>query len=298
MSHAPQLVAGPAATKRVVAALGVAQTVGWASSYYLPAVLATPMADDLGLSPVWVFGAFSAAMVVSSLIGPWAGARIDRLGGRGVLAVSNVVFAVGRAGLAMAQGITSLFLAWAVIGLGMGMGLYEAAFATLAGIYGQAARSPITGITLIAGFASTVAGRCLGSCSPSGAGAKPALAGLSSISASPLPLNLSLPTGTQSSTAAPLPSEKVGTGSPPRLAVALLAFVFAATGFNSTAMRPTCRAFWRRRAPRRPWPSRRARSSVLPKSAPECWNSGYCAASIRSSRRGSPPPATRSRPWF
>lgn len=155
MNHAPQVTARPSSTNRVVAALGIAQTVGWASSYYLPAVLATPMSDDLGLSPVWVFGAFSAAMVVSSLIGPWAGARIDRLGGRGVLAASNVVFAAGLAGLAMAQGITSLFLAWAVIGLGMGMGLYKAAFATLAGIYGQAARSPITGNPLIAGFAST-----------------------------------------------------------------------------------------------------------------------------------------------
>ena len=36
------------------------------------------------------------------------------------------------------------------------MGLYDPAFATLAGLYGRAARGPITGITLIAGFASTV----------------------------------------------------------------------------------------------------------------------------------------------
>jgi hypothetical protein len=43
-----------------------------------------------------------------------------------------------------------------VIGVGMSAGLYEAAFATLAGIYGRDARRAITGITLIAGFASTV----------------------------------------------------------------------------------------------------------------------------------------------
>src|SRR6266513_2189089 len=36
------------------------------------------------------------------------------------------------------------------------MGLYDPAFATLTGLYGRAARGPITGITLIAGFASTV----------------------------------------------------------------------------------------------------------------------------------------------
>ena len=38
----------------------------------------------------------------------------------------------------------------------MAMGLYDPAFATLTGLYGRAARGPITGITLIAGFASTV----------------------------------------------------------------------------------------------------------------------------------------------
>jgi hypothetical protein len=38
----------------------------------------------------------------------------------------------------------------------MGSGLYEAAFATLVRLYGQGARGAITGITLIAGFASTV----------------------------------------------------------------------------------------------------------------------------------------------
>ena len=72
-----------------VAALGSSLTVSWASSYYIPAVLAVPMAESFGLSPVWVFGAFSMALVVSAMVGPWAGARIDRLGGRGVLMLSS-----------------------------------------------------------------------------------------------------------------------------------------------------------------------------------------------------------------
>ena len=52
-----------------VAALGSSLTVSWASSYYIPAVLAVPMAETFGLSPVWVFGAFSMAMVVSAMVG-------------------------------------------------------------------------------------------------------------------------------------------------------------------------------------------------------------------------------------
>jgi predicted MFS family arabinose efflux permease len=49
-----------------------------------------------------------------------------------------------------------VFIAWAVMGLAMGSGLYEAAFATVVRLYGQQARPAITGITLFAGFASTV----------------------------------------------------------------------------------------------------------------------------------------------
>jgi hypothetical protein len=47
-------------------------------------------------------------------------------------------------------------LAWAVVGLGMGTGLYDAAFAALGTLYGKQARAPITNLTLFGGFASTV----------------------------------------------------------------------------------------------------------------------------------------------
>src|SRR5664279_4147734 len=53
-----------------VLALGTAQTLAWASSYYVPAVLAAPMARDLGVTPPTVFAAFSAALLVSAALGP------------------------------------------------------------------------------------------------------------------------------------------------------------------------------------------------------------------------------------
>ena len=58
--------------------------------------------------------------------------------------------------LGFANSIPMLMAAWLVLGVGMGYGLYDAAFGVLGRIYGEAARGPITGITLIAGFASTV----------------------------------------------------------------------------------------------------------------------------------------------
>lgn len=115
-----------------------------------------PIAQALEIAPATVFGAFSVSLIVMALAGPPVGRAIDRRGGRGVLAVSNGVLAIGLFWLGFAQGILGLYLAWCVLGLGMALGLYDAAFATLVRLHGTNARLPITGITLIAGFASTV----------------------------------------------------------------------------------------------------------------------------------------------
>lgn len=139
-----------------VVALGVAQTVAWASSIYLLAIIAQPLAADLGISKSQVFGALSVALVVMGMAGPAVGRLIDRNGGRGVLACSNVVIVGGLTILGFASDTGLLYAAWCVLGVGMAMGLYDAAFATLVRLHGQSARGAITGITLIAGLASTV----------------------------------------------------------------------------------------------------------------------------------------------
>ncbi len=46
----------------VIVALGTAQTLAWASSVYLPAILADPIAHDLGISANLIFGANSGAV--------------------------------------------------------------------------------------------------------------------------------------------------------------------------------------------------------------------------------------------
>lgn len=225
-----------------VARLGTAQTLAWASTYYLPAILAVPMARDMGLSVAMVFAAFSCALVVSALLGPYAGRSIDRWGGRPVLMASSAVFALGLAALAMAQGPWSLFAAWVLLGVGMGSGLYEAAFAALVHLHGKNARNSITGITLIAGFASTV-GWPLSMWMESQwgwRGACWAWAALHLVVG--LPLNAwmprravaeAAPVGTAAGAAAPVADAAPAHA---RRATVLLAFVFAATWFTSTAM--------------------------------------------------------------
>ena len=140
----------------LIIALGTTQTLAWASSYYLPAILADPIAHDLGISSNWIFAAFSASLVISAVLGPRVGRQIDLVGGRSVLSISNVTLAAGLALLGFTHSIPMLIAAWLLLGIGMAYGLYDAAFGALGRIYGDAARSAITGITLIAGFASTV----------------------------------------------------------------------------------------------------------------------------------------------
>jgi MFS family permease len=87
------------------------------------------------------------------------GRAIARYGGRPVLAASSLLLAAGLALLGLAQSLPVCLAAWLVIGLGMGAGLYDAAFATLGGYFGKEARRAITALTLWGGFASTCAGR-------------------------------------------------------------------------------------------------------------------------------------------
>ena len=228
---------------RPVALLGLSQTLSWGSSFYLPAVLAHPMATDLGLPPPMVYLAFSLALVVSAAVGPASGRAIDKLGGRPVLLGCNGIFALGLVLLALAQGPWGLFAAWAVMGLAMGAGLYEAAFATLVRLYGQAARNPITGITLIAGFASTV-GWPLSAWMLSQHGWRGACLGWAALHLLVgLPLNALLPRVAPPTTAAPTPAATAAAPPPvqpaaatsQRALVALLSLFFAVSMFIGTA---------------------------------------------------------------
>ncbi len=148
--------AADAGRRQVVVALGFGQLLAWGSSYYLLATLARPMASGLGLEPVWVYAGFSGGLLVAALMGPWAGARIDRSGGRKVLLASNLLFALALGVLGSSQGPYSLLAGWLIMGVAMPMGLYDAAFSTVVALYGAQARSAIVGITLIAGLASSV----------------------------------------------------------------------------------------------------------------------------------------------
>jgi predicted MFS family arabinose efflux permease len=140
----------------VVAALGVTQILAWGSTFYLLGVLANPIARDTGWSYDWVISGVSVGLLMAGMVSPQVGRAISKWGGRLTLALSAVLLAGGLLLLGSSQSVAWYLAAWLLVGAGMGSGLTDAAFSTLGGIYGEDARSPITSLTLFAGFASTV----------------------------------------------------------------------------------------------------------------------------------------------
>ena len=233
--------------RSVVVPLGVAQTLAWGSSFYLPAMVAAPMARDLGLQSSTVYAALSMALVISALISPWAGRRIDVVGGRPVLLTSSVLFVSALLLLSQAHGLAGLLLAWVVMGAAMGMGLYDAAFAALVRLFGSDARRSISGITLIAGFASSV-GWPLSAWMEAHWGWRGACLGWAALHLLVvMPLNLTVPRVSRAApqaASAPAPAAAEGASAPQptpapaarTLQLVVLAALFTLMGFVSTSV--------------------------------------------------------------
>ncbi len=136
--------------------MGVGQILAWSSTYYLPAVLASPISQTTGWSITHVVMGLSLGLLVAGACSPKIGRMIDRYGGRSILAASSLLMALGLALMGAAQHLAVYYLAWTIIGFAMAAGLYDAAFATLGRLLGSTARSSISGLTLLGGFASTV----------------------------------------------------------------------------------------------------------------------------------------------
>ena len=144
------------ASRRLALVLGFTQTLAWATTYYLPAVIVRPAAETLHHSTTELLVGYSWSLLVAGLVSPRVGAWIERHGGRGALATGTIVMAAGLVLLAAVPTLPGWYLAWTVIGAGMALGLYDAAFATIGRLLGLDARPVIVGVTLLAGFASTV----------------------------------------------------------------------------------------------------------------------------------------------
>ncbi|HWD35640.1 MAG TPA: MFS transporter [Casimicrobiaceae bacterium] len=142
--------------RTLVTALGVAQIVSWGTLFYSIAVLGPPMAHALGGPDVMLYGSFTAGLFLSGVASPWVGRRIDRDGGRAVLAGGSILGALACALLASSINGAMMLAGWLVAGVAMAACLYDPAFATLFRVSGSSYRRAVTALTLFGGFASTV----------------------------------------------------------------------------------------------------------------------------------------------
>lgn len=218
---------------RAIVCLGLTQLVGWGVTFYLIGALGPAMAADLGWNAATVYGGFSAAIVVMALVSPLAGMAVDRWGGHRVMPAGAILAASGCALLAAANAVPLYFSAWMLLGIGMRLCLYDAAFASLARAAGPTARRPMSQITLFGGLASTVMWP-VGHALAGWLGWRGAVLAYAALALATLPLYLALPRQRYAAPAADTGKASTGLTRGPaerRLAGALYAVIAMLTNF-------------------------------------------------------------------
>ncbi|UTY59592.1 MFS transporter [Massilia sp. erpn] len=142
--------------RRMLAILALTQIASWGSLYYSITIFAPHIQREMGWRQELVYGAFSWSLVVAGLAAAPAGAWLDRIGGRVVMAGGSLLAGAGMLLLSWSAALWSYFLAWSLLGAAMALTLYEAAFATINREFALDARKTISTLTLFGGFASTV----------------------------------------------------------------------------------------------------------------------------------------------
>jgi MFS family permease len=141
---------------RAVPVLGVTQILSWGTIFYTPVLIVPLIAAERGWSISFGMGGFSVGLLVAGLVSPYVGRAIDRFGCHVVMTAGSLIGALGLLLIVRAANPIAYLAVWMVLGLAMAGNLYDSAFSSLGRIFGAAARRPITALTLMGGFASTV----------------------------------------------------------------------------------------------------------------------------------------------
>ncbi len=156
------------------------QTLTYAALYYAFAALLPDLEAATGWSKAQLAAGPTLAFLVTAVLTPFTGRLVDRGWGGELLIWMPVLGAAALIGLSVATTRTAWIGGWLVIGVAQSGSFYETCFAFLTRRLGDGARAAITRVTLVAGFASTLAfplghalGRAFG-----GQGALAAFAGL------------------------------------------------------------------------------------------------------------------------
>ncbi len=144
------------AFRRVVWPFAIAETIMWASSYYVFPALLLEWENNFGWSKTSLVSAFTMALIFSALVAPLVGRFIDRGQAKKVFVGCALAAAFLLVLLSRVTQFWQFFAIWLMLGIAMGGMLYEATFSVLTRVMGNRAKQAITLVTLLAGFAGTI----------------------------------------------------------------------------------------------------------------------------------------------
>lgn len=152
----PMFSPGSPEGRRLVLLLGLAQMVSWGTLYFTFTVFLGPMHSTLGWARPFLAGGFSLGLLVWALCSFWVGRALDRWPARRVMGAGTMLAAGGLLAWSFVSSEAAFLLLWLPMGLAMATTLYDPAFVVLRQAFGDAYQRPIIGLTLIAGFSSTL----------------------------------------------------------------------------------------------------------------------------------------------
>ncbi|OOQ57805.1 MFS transporter [Mucilaginibacter pedocola] len=136
--------------------LGAGQILLWGGSYFILSVLSKPIMVETGWTYQMVYGALSFSLAISGLVLPAVGRMIQSLQRNHMLRYTGLVMAGGLTIMGLSKNYPMFLLAWAIAGIAMGMGLYDALFASIGKYFGKSTRNMIVKVTLISSLAPTI----------------------------------------------------------------------------------------------------------------------------------------------
>ena len=147
----------PPSFRATVAALAIGQLLCWAALYYSFSLFVLPMQRELAWTSPQLMGAFTTGLALWGGATYAVGAAIDRGLGRWVLTLGAALAGVGFMLWSIAGSLSGLYGAWLLLGCAMAMCMYEPAFSVLTKRFPDRYAQGITALTLVGGFASTLA---------------------------------------------------------------------------------------------------------------------------------------------
>ncbi len=136
--------------------LAIAETMFWASCFYVFHALLPRWESEFGWSRAEVATAITLALLCSAISAPFVGAMIDRGYSRLMFIIGGTVASSLLLLMSVVESLWQFYVLWLVMGICHAMVLYEPCFAVLTRLFRTDAKRAITRVTLMAGLASTL----------------------------------------------------------------------------------------------------------------------------------------------